>query len=176
MVLELYTNILRDLPGIASVARRYIKTALALAVFISLMLVGIEREPSTVPQYFLVCDRVVISSLVFFILSALMFLVYYPVPLSRNVVIYSLGLAPYLLIKAATFFVDNLRYYSWYREVNIVMVGASTGCLLFWLFALNKQGETKAIVVGHQWNPSDERRLLSQLQHINDSLLRVAKK
>jgi hypothetical protein len=48
--------------------------------------------------------------------------------------------------------------------------------LALWLFGLNRQGETKSVVVGHQWNPSDERRLLSQLEAINASLLRSARK
>jgi hypothetical protein len=49
-------------------------------------------------------------------------------------------------------------------------------CQLFWLFALGRQGEQKRVVVGHHWKPSDEQRLLGQLEAINASLLRSRKK
>ncbi len=176
VVLDAYSNVLRDLTGIASIARRYIKIALAVAVIVSLLLVGLERAPSTIPQYFLVCSRTIVSSLLLFVLSALIFLVYYPVPLSRNVVSYSIGLAVYLLAKATAFFMTNLRYNSWYRQFSDAQLAAAAGCLVFWLFALNRRGETKTLVIGHKWNPGDEEKLLSQLQHINDVLLRAAKK
>jgi hypothetical protein len=32
------------------------------------------------------------------------------------------------------------------------------------------------VVVGHQWNPGDEQRLLAQLEAINSSLLRSGRK
>ena len=37
-------------------------------------------------------------------------------------------------------------------------------------------GEIKRVVVGHQWNPGDEQRLLAQLDAINASLLRSGRK
>jgi hypothetical protein len=176
VVLELYSLLLRDLPGIASAARRYTKISLAIAVFGSLLLLLLEKAPAHISQYFLVCDRVVIFSLLVFVLSSVGFLVYYPVPVNRNAVSYSIGFSIYLTAKAVSLLVGDLHYMSWIRPANSLLIGASTGCLLFWLFTLNKQGENKTVVVGHQWDPSDEKRLLSQLQHINDSLLRIGKK
>jgi hypothetical protein len=55
-------------------------------------------------------------------------------------------------------------------------MGVYVTCLLFWLFALNRRGESRTLVVGHQWNPGDEQRLLAQLEAINDSLLRSGRK
>jgi hypothetical protein len=177
VVLETYSNVLSDMAGIASVARRYIRLTLGLAVLVSLLLVGMEHTPATLVQYFLVCDRAIISSLLVFVLAFLVFLVYYPIPLNRNVVIYSIGFAVYLLLKAAALLANNyMRFQQWSRQINSVFVGASVACLLFWLFKLNQMGETKTVVVGHQWNPRDEQRLITQLQAINESLLRAPKK
>ncbi len=176
VVLETYTSIFRDFAGIASVARRYIKISLGAAVFVSLVLVSLEKTPSTIPQYFLVCDRVTVSSLLFLVLSALVFLVYYPIPLNRNAMLYSIGFTLYLLARSTAFFIANLKYSSWSRVAGEAPLAVSTACLLFWLFTLNQKGETKSVVVGHQWNPSNEKRLLSQLRQINESLLRVSKR
>ena len=176
VVLETYNLILRDLPGIASAARRYIKAALAAAASISLLLVGLERTPATLPQYFLVCDRTITSTLLVFVLSLSVFLAYYPIPLNRNTVIYSVGFAVYLLAKTVVLLVGDLRYYWWAREVNTLLVGVCAGCLIFWLFTLSRDGEAKTVLVRHQWDADDERRILAKLQDMNQSLLRAAKK
>jgi hypothetical protein len=47
---------------------------------------------------------------------------------------------------------------------------------VLWLLALSRQGETKRVVVGHQWNPADQQKLRAQLDAINASLLRARRK
>ena len=175
VVLETYAIILRDLPGIATVARQYMTVAIFCAIVVSLLLVGFEKTPRTVPQYFMVCERATISSLLAFVLLSMIFLVYYPVPLTRNAVTYSAGFAIYFLAKSVTLFVANLRYYFW-RQVDMVLLALSVACLLFWLLTLNKAGEAKTVFVGYRWNREDENQVLSKLKAINDSLLRATKK
>jgi len=175
VVLETYAVILRDLPGIASTARRYIKIVIGCAVTASLLLVGLEKTPATIPQYFLVCERAIVSSLLGFVLLSMAFLAYYPVPLSRNAVSYSVGFALYLLVKTIALFAMNLRHYLWF-QLDIVLVAFSVACPLFWLFALSRAGEVKTVVVGHRWDIQDEKRIVSRLKAINESLLRTAKK
>src|SRR5271170_7274134 len=46
VVMELYSVLLRNLEGIASVARRYIKITLALAIILSLLPLYIEKTPN----------------------------------------------------------------------------------------------------------------------------------
>jgi len=66
---------------------------------------------------------------------------------------------------------QNLGHF-WNRQKGNVDMGVSVACLMFWLFCLNRRGEIRRVVVGHQWNPGDEQRLLAQLDAINASLLR----
>jgi len=176
VVLETYNIILRDLPGIASAARRYIKIAIALAALASLLLAGLERKPATFPQYFFVCERAIVSSLLVLVLLSVAFLAYYPVPLNRNAVNYSVGFAVYLVAKTAALFINNLRYFWWYRQINSTLIAVSCACLLFWLFTLSRDGETKTVLVGHLWKPEDEQRVISTLRGYSASLIRIAKK
>jgi hypothetical protein len=115
------------------------------------------------------------TSLLVFILLITAFLVYYPVPLGRNVLVYLVGYAVYFVTNATTIFIRNLGHY-WSRPISDVHMLVYFTCLVFWLFALSRSGETKSVVVGHQWNQSDEGRLLAQLEAINTSLLRSGKK
>jgi hypothetical protein len=175
VVLELYSVILRDLRGIAGVARRYIKIILVLAIFVSLLPLSIEKTPNTPTGYLFIFERPVLSSLIVFVLLICGFLVYYPVPLGRNVIVYLAGYSVYFTMMATMALLQNLGYF-WNRQASSVDMGITLACQLFWLLALRRQGEKKRVVVGHQWKPGDEQRLLAQLEAINSSLLRSGRK
>jgi len=175
VVLELYSNVLRDLPGIAATARRYIKFTLVLAIVLALLPLRLERTKTTALGYFLSFEQTVTASLVVFVLLVSAFLVYYPVPLGRNIIVYSMGYAVWFLTGAAVTLLMNLGHH-WTRQLNGVSMGVWLVCLIFWIVALSRDGETKRIVVGHQWNPADEQKLRAQLDAINASLLRVSGK
>jgi hypothetical protein len=175
VVLELYSVILGGLQGIANVARRYIKITLVLAIFISLLPLSIEKTPNTATGYLFIFERPVLSSLIVFVLLICGFLVYYPVPLGRNVIVYLAGYAVYFTMMATTAFFQNMGYF-WNREKSNLDMGVAVACQVFWLLALSRQGESKRVVVGHQWKPGDEQRLLAQLEAINASLLRSGRK
>jgi hypothetical protein len=175
VVLELYSAILRELQGIASLARRYIKITLVLAIFISLLPLSIEKKPNTPTGYLFIFERPVLSSLIVFVLLICGFLAYYPVPLGRNVIVYLAGYAIYFTAMATMAFSQNLGYF-WNRGKSDVEMSVAVGCQVFWLLALSRQGENKRLVVGHQWKPGDQERLMAQLEAINTSLLRSGRK
>jgi len=175
VVLELYSIVLRDLAGIASASRRYIKITLALAIGFSALLLVFEKTPGSTVARFLIFERVAVSSLVVFVILISVFLLYYPIHLSRNAVVYSIGYAFYFLIKAAALFISNVDN-RWLRQFDTLRIVAATACLLFWTFALSRRGESGAITLGHHWKPEDEERVLSRLQAINASLLRAGRK
>jgi hypothetical protein len=175
VVLELYSVILRNLEGIASVARRYIKITLAFAILLSLLPLFVEKPPNTLTAYLFIFERPILSSLVAFVLLITGFLVYYPIPLGRNAIIYLAGYAIYFPTIAMMALFQNLGYF-WNRQLGSVEMAVSVGCLIFWLLALSRQGENKRVVVGHQWNPGDDQRLLAQLEAINANLLRWRRK
>jgi hypothetical protein len=108
VILELYKVLLSGLPGITTVVRRYIKWTLVVAIFGSLLLLGAERAPLSMIGYFFTCERAIVSSVTIFVLLMMLFLVYYPVPLNRNVLTYALGYAGYFLTKAAAIFLRNV--------------------------------------------------------------------
>jgi hypothetical protein len=175
IVLELYGIVLRNLTGLASVSRRYLRITLATAILISVVLLNFQRSPASVTGQFLTFERTVVCSLLIFVFFLTLFLVYYPVPLNRNVIVYAMGYAVYFLTKAAALWARNVGN-RWSRPIDTLLITVSTGCLIFWLFALNRQGELKTSVIGHKWRPGDEERLLSQLKELNASVGRAARK
>lgn len=175
IVLELYSVVLRNLEGIAGIARKYIKAALAIAIASSLLPLALEKARDTPTGYLFIVERPILSTLAVLILLISAFLVYYPVPLGRNVIAYLAGYAVYFSTIATTVLFENMGYF-WNREASNVDMGIAVACQIFWLFALSRQGENKRVVVGHQWNPGDDQRLLAQLDAINANLLQSRRK
>lgn len=175
IVVELYRVVLRDLPGIATTSRRYITGTVVVATLVSLLLLRLEETPKNPVSTTFVIDRAIVFSLVIFILLVSVFLVYYPVHLSRNVVFYSIGYAVYFLTKAAALFVRTLGYYV-APQIGTALLIVSSACLLFWILTLNKRGEIITVVIGHKWKSDDEARLLSKLKDINAHLVAAEKK
>jgi hypothetical protein len=174
IVLELYSLVLRDLPGIASLSRRYIKVALGIAILVSLALLQFEQIPRTYMARFFTFESTIVSSLVLFVFLITGFLVYYPIPLNRNVIFYSIGYAFYFTSKALALFLRNTGH-EWDALFSFSLMGVSTACLIFWIFSLSQQGEKKTVVIGHKWNQKDEQRVMEQLDAINRALMRARK-
>ena len=160
---------------IASISRRYITVTIAVATAGSLLLLRLEETPRNYVSTFLVIERAIIFSMVIFILLVSAFLAYYPIPLNRNVVVYSIGYSVYFLTKATALFVRTLGHYVM-PQISTVLLVVSSACLLFWAIALNRQGELHTVVIGHKWKREDEARLLSQLKAINSTLLSAGKR
>lgn len=175
VVLELYSIVLRDRIGMLTLSRRYRRMSLAIAIVGSLSLLVIEKHQGGLATHFLVFERAVLLSLVLFILLLTALLAFYPVPLKRNVIVYSIGYAVYFVAKASALFVNNLGYY-WNRELSDVRLIACLACLIFWLFALNRRGESETLIVGHRWTAEHETRVLQQLNTINSTLSRTTRK
>lgn len=175
VVQEVYTWMLGSLTGIVSASRRFIRAAVTFAIVVSLMLLTLEKTPLNLTGRFFLFERAIIFSLLIFVVCMLLFLLYYPVSLSRNIFVYSIGFAFYFLAKAATLFIRNTGH-QWDRAMSAFLLVVSIGCLGFWLVGLSRAGEKIQRVIGHRWDPSDQERLLRQLQSINTSLLRTVNK
>jgi hypothetical protein len=174
IVVELYRVVLRDLPGIASISRRYITITVGIAILGSLLLLRLEETPANYVSVSFVIERAIVFSLVIFILLVSAFLAYYPVPLNRNVVVYSIGYAVYFLTKATALFIRTLGYHVT-PQISFALLLVSSACLLFWTLGLTRSGEIRTVVIGHKWNREDEARLLSKLEAINANLVSVGK-
>jgi len=171
----LYSTVLRDLPGIAGTARRYIEVTLIVAILVAFLLLRLGKIGANHLGYLMLFERTVVASLVVFVLLVSAFLLYYPIPLGRNVIAYSMGYAVYFLTRAMGLLTIDLGHY-WIRQVSSVVMAVSVACLILWIMTLSRAGEAERVVVGHQWNPADQQKLKAQLDAINASLLRASGK
>ena len=180
VVLELYSLVLGNYTGIASLGRWALIVALVISVFVS----GIsllpdlsnpaEKYPKLLP--FLVIERGVVSSLAIFLLLISAFVVWYPVPLNRNTLIHCIVFSVYFLSSTMGFLIRNVTGHQVTPGVNLAVVITALVTLLMWIAFLNRAGEARTVLLRYQWRAEDEERLVGQLNAINSTLLRAARK
>jgi len=180
IVLELYGLVLQQHSGIASFGRWAVLIGLVVAILISSATLFADFSSpagkSPVLLYFFAVHRAILSALLFFMILISGFLVWYPISLSRNTLVYCVGYAAYFLGTSLGLLARNILGSDAIRVLNVALLALSTACVLGWLLLLNREGEARTVVVGHRWNPQDGDRLVEQLRSINSSLLRTARR
>ena len=180
VITELYSLVLAEYKGIATFGRYTLAVALGLAVLLagSTLVFDLSSQAEKFPILLAVfaTERWVISSLVILLIIITAVLLWFPMPLSRNVVVHSLVYFLYFLSKALALFFRNIVGPTAIDLMNTVVMCTAAACLMIWLVFLNREGERRVVKNRIQWNLDAQERLLSQLDSINASLLRSARK
>jgi hypothetical protein len=177
IVFELYSVLLRDLRGIARLARRYSLVALGISVLLSLLVVTALPHQSKLLRQLFHIEIPIISSLVLFMMLIAVFLAYYPVPLHRNAIVYAVGYVVYFFSKTAILFLVNLHVSASLRPFSTAFQYLALGCIVFWAVFLSRAGERRTLSVGSRWSPPErQQQVLLRLRELNDNLLRARPK
>jgi len=180
VILELFTVVLRDYQGIETLSRRLLAAALAVSAIVALATLipdlGSPAERYPILGTIHVAQRVVMSSLLVLFAILTGFLVWFPVPLCRNAVVYCAGYCVYFTSETMGLFVRNIAGEGVTRLTSTVLQGFAVACLLVWILWLKPEGEAKHVTVRRHISMPDEERLVGQLDAINRTLLKSVKK
>jgi len=181
VLMELYRVVLAGSPGIATVSRWVILGGFLVALAVAALTLGIDARGAALWVYPPVLllhlfDRMVSSTVAFFLVLLTAFLVWFPVPLKRNVVVYSLGYSLYFVSRSLALLLRNVAGPSFVDMSSIINLSISILCVLAWAFLLRADGEQERVVVGHKWSPGEAERLVEQLNSLNATLLRTARR
>jgi hypothetical protein len=180
VVFELYSLVLKHYRGIYTVGRMFFFVAVATATIISALTVlpTMSGALATYPLrfYYSVAERGIVTSLAVFLLLLLAMITWFPVPLSRNLLIHC-------SIYTAYFFAVNVIDLYWHLSGveatywrNMSRYSVSMGCYLCWAFLLSRRGEDRTASLHLGRSPMEEKRLIGQLEGLNATLLRTARK
>ena len=178
VVLELCSLILKDYRGIHALGRWIVYGSLALSVLLSIVTVlptwKRSAEGAFSIQRYLMVERGVDFAVVVLLLLLLVFLVLFPVQLSRNVIVHSVLYAVFFTTNSMGILIVNLTAVRFSVQVNTCLMGIGVLCLIGWLTLITRDGEQKIMAIRHPV-PVDEDRLVSQLKEINATLMRAGK-
>jgi hypothetical protein len=173
---ELYHHALTPHPGIARAARYAIYGGVGLAAAATLGTIGLDlanpAEKYPLLRILLAVERGALSILVLFLLVFTAFLAWFPVQVRRNLVYYWAGYAALFLGQAGLLLARNRIGAEFTVTANILQSILWIGCMLFWFLRLRREGEELSVETGHAWNPAEADRLRSQLEQINDALMK----
>jgi len=180
IVRELYNLVLRGHPGIATAGRYTLAVGILVALSISLVSLSpdLSNPGGQFPVLHLVnvLSRAIVTTLVFFLLTITAFMVWFPVQLNRNTVFYCMGYSIFFFFKGLSLLGRNVlgpEATLWASTVNLLV---ATLIMTIWVWSLRQDGERRQLAIGHSWRQDEAERLIQQLESINDTLLRGARR
>jgi hypothetical protein len=183
-VYALLDAVLTNLPGILDFSQKLLNWAFISAGILALLtarseysVLGVAALPDPIARavgVFFVLDRVLSTVALLVLVSILGFLLWFPVQVSKNLVIFSTGFLVYFAAKSALILTSNVWSHESLRLVSNLMMFISGACFAYWALFISHQGETVPVRIGHSWQPREQERLIGQLEAINAALLRSA--
>ncbi len=180
VVFELYSLVLKQYRGIYTVGRVFFFVAVAVSTTVSALTVlptmtgALAIHP--LRYYYALIERGIETSLAIFLLLLLALVAWFPVPLSRNLLIHCCVYSVY-------FFANNVINLFWHLGgtdigywIAMARVSVALGCYFYWAFYLTRSGEDRTSSLHLGRSPLEEKRLLGQLEGLNATLLRTARK
>ncbi len=190
-VYALLEAILAQLPGILSFCRRVLKISFLSAIVIALLTALFEYRAALSTQILnsglahiisgaIILDRVIATVALIMLLCTLLFLVWFPVEMSRNLAVFFAGFVAYFAIKASLMLWVSLRSNGAPASIRIAnLIGAVLVAAVFayWSIFIAKAGETIVAKLHIKpWQSRHEDLLVAQLEAMNASLLRAARR
>jgi hypothetical protein len=122
---------------------------------------------------FMLLERMVTTSLLVLLLCLIAFASHFPVPVCRNIRVHATIFAIYFSVRTAMFLLRLVFGLDVIPAINVGLQSLGVTCLIAWAVLLTPAGE---MVPARRVPSASEERLLTQLEAINESLLRSSRK
>lgn len=186
MIYALLDAMLANFQGILRVSRRILNVAFLAALVVALLTAQPEYEASSLSastvsgnrlmSAVFVLERVISMAAVLVLLLIAAFVLWFPVQMPRNLVVFSMGFVAFFATRTGLFLVHTYWPGANPRVLSEATSLALAACCAYWLILINRAGEQKPVRIGHSWGPAEQRRLAGQLEAMNDALLRAARR
>lgn len=171
VALEIYGLVLEQYRGLSILSRRTLAIVLAVSA-VGAVVAGSPSFDFTDEKYPILkvvslLEQTVSLALFFFLLAIALFLLWYPVPLKRNIIVYSYGYSTLLFTIVAAHVIRNMLNVKYVRVASTGLLGVCAVCLALWLVLLNQRGESEVRSAALPRGAESEQRLLDQLGAFN---------
>jgi len=183
-VYALLNAVLENLPGILGFSRKLLNSVFICAGILGLLTARPEYSVSGATAFNdpiaravgigFVFDRVFSTVALLILVSILSFLLWFPVEISRNLVVFSTGFLIYFAAKTALLLSRSVWSHESLHLVSNLIMFISSACFAYWAIFISAQGETVPVRIGHSWHRREQERLIGQLEAMNSALLRSA--
>ncbi len=176
VVFELYEKILAGYRGLSALSRRTMAGCLGASLVLSMathMREFVALTPSgKILQGVNLFESTVYTALLFFLVILAAFMLYYPAPIRKNVILHSWAFSAYFAGTAAALYLSNTNFEAWNRIASISRMASATASLLAWCLLLRKAWESESSAISFTHSKVSQERLLQQLEALNMKLER----
>lgn len=186
MVYAFLKGVLRSLPGILKFSRKLLNVIFLAAIGLALWSAAAEYSSSNALRFvtplgkivgrMFILDRAICSAACMSILAIFAFVLWFPVSMPKNLAMFSVGFAVYFAATAASLLTWSLFSGSSLRLVDNATIFILSACYAYWAIFLTAEGESLPVRIGHSWRPLEQDRLMDQLEAMNASLMRSARR
>ena len=186
MLYALLDAMLANLPGILRLSRKVLNFVYVLALAIALFTArpeysasGLSANPDPVNRAFgvaLVLDRAISTGALLALVGMLVFILWFPVQMPKNLVIFSIGSVVFFATTTVLWLAHTYLPFFRLRSTSNLEVILHSACFAYWLILITRAGETKPVRIGHMWGPAEQKRLEGQLEAMNAALLRASRR
>jgi hypothetical protein len=179
VVRELCGLVLERYAGLKTLGRwfMYVATIVSLTLSVLSLLPRLTQatpQRSRILYYIYAMDRGVTLSLAIFLVLTVFLLSRYPVRLARNVVVHVVVYTIFFLSSSMTMLLKSVFGLKVYTAVDTGLMALASACGFAWFWLLSAKGE-EATVTLPSMDSRHEQHLLSQLDSLNQTLLKAAK-
>lgn len=186
MVYAFISAVLHSVPGVLKFSRKLLNYIFPIAIALSALSFRPEYAASGASAFSdpidhavgvaIVLERVIATIAVLVFTAILIFVLWFPVQMPRNLARFSMGLVVYFGAEIALLLV---RSYFSHDALNIVNTGISfvlSACYIYWGLFITKEGERVSVRMGHSWRKHEQKRLIGQLEALNAALLNAGRR
>jgi len=176
---EIYQKVLQSYQGISALGRKSLAAGLAISAGIA-CITSVRNIRWTGELYPVLLVTAALSqgvslTLLIFLVLISLFILWYPIPLKRNLLFYALGYSLVFISLGLGFFLRSAFGPQMARTVSYTHLAVWVGCLVFWLIGLRQSGEVVSTTMGSALRAGDQDRLLAQVEALNSLLLRTTR-
>jgi hypothetical protein len=178
---ELYNMVLKQYWGIYSLGRWFFFAAVATSSIIATITVltttgnALSNEGRPLLYPYVLFERLAFTCLAIFLFLLLALVAWFPVPLSRNLLIHATIYTGYFLVNNVLMMFLHIRGAEAVTLIGVAKLSTAIVCYACWVFRLSRSGEDRVTSLRLGRSPIEERRLLVQLDALNATLLRTAR-
>jgi len=188
LVYALAKAVLAELPGILRFSRTLLNIAFPLAIVVAFSTArseyGLIRGGNFVDpmdrltRICSVADRGISMAAVLLLIAILAFILWFPVRMSKNLAIFSVGFVVYFASKTG---IELINLYSTLGGKATAVLSTVDSvvlilCFLYWIFFIDAQGQRAQVRIGHSWRVAEQAKLLEQLESLNGVLMRSSQR
>jgi hypothetical protein len=180
IVVGLYREALKEHPGLASAGRWALSGGILIAAVISLLSLGPDLANRTQKFPILlavhVSERALATALALLIVIMALFLSWFPVRISRNVMLLVFGWGLLLVNRSLILVFRNALGPEAALMASLGLLGVATIVKLTWSVRLRQAGEERTLTIRRPAEPEEAERLVRRLDAMNSALIRSSLK